>query len=228
MVRKIHRHVRERTSRRRVRAVRAEQRRPGAIVRTGPVFARILEAKLVRRLRGEIGHETAVDGVGVIAFQPVGAAGPRVDVERAVFLLGPGVVVLERQHVAVRQTEIQFGQQRTGTVGAGNRPEIAPQGASIRGVHPSTQRVERGARRPRALLHLIVNLLVVGDEEECAIALQGSAEGEAELVLTEVGLERHSGMDWGARQSGRLPEIVHRAAQLVRSRLRNHVHETAR
>src|SRR5260370_31610 len=60
----------------------------------------------------------------MIALQSVGAARPRVNIECPVLLLGPGVVVLERQRVPVRQPEVELGEQRTSIIGAGDRAKI--------------------------------------------------------------------------------------------------------
>src|SRR5207245_10449917 len=126
----------------------------------------------------------------MILLDPVGAGTPGVYVEGAVVLLGPGVVVLERQVMPVGKPPVDLHESRAGVVGPRDRPEVPAQRASERRVHPPREGVESRARRPRLLLDLVVHLLIVGDEEECLVALQGTAEREAELVLAEVRRER--------------------------------------
>ena len=82
----IHRDIRER-ARSTVHTVRAECRTARPIVRPGPILARILEAEFVREIGLQIGHETAIHRVGMVLLQPIGAARPGIDVERAVLLL---------------------------------------------------------------------------------------------------------------------------------------------
>src|SRR5206468_4049281 len=90
---------------------------------------------------------------------------------------------------------------------------------------------EREARRPRLLLHLAVDLLVIGDEEERLVPLERPAQREAELVLVEVGLEAlhraaREAMLRRAGDSVELPEVVERAVEQVGAGLGDHVHES--
>src|SRR5207253_8162444 len=103
--------------------------------------------------------------------------------------------------------------------------------AAERSIHPRRERVERRARRPVLLLHLVVDLLVVGDEEERLVALERTTEREAELMLAEVGLEalhRAAGETMLRRAGNRveLAEVVDRAPQLIGAGLRDDVDET--
>jgi len=93
-------------------------------IRTRPILAGILEAELVRRPRRQEGDEASVHGMRPILFQAVRAHAPRVHIERAVLLLGPGVVVLERQVVTIGQPEVELCQGRPRVVGAGDRGEV--------------------------------------------------------------------------------------------------------
>src|SRR5947208_7553254 len=77
------------------------------------------------------------------------------------------------------------------------------------------------------MFHLIIDLLIVGQEEEGPIALQRPAEREPELVLSKVRLERHTGVRGSAGDRIRLAEVVQRAAQLIGPRLRDYVDEPA-
>ncbi len=161
----------------------------------------------------------------MILLETVGATTPAVHVECAVLLLGPGVVVLDRRIVPVGETEVELGQQRPRVVGARNRAIIAPQRAAIGRIHPGAQR-RRDAVGVR-LLGLVVDLLVVGHEEEGAIALDRPAQRESELVLCEIGRQPQVAMVRLPRERAVLSIIVHRAVQLIRARLRHHVHEAA-
>ena len=162
----------------------------GTAVGPGPVFARDLEPELVRQARRQEGGEAAVDGVGPVALEPVGAAAPEVHVEGPVLLLGPGVVVLERQIVPVGEPPVELHQGGPGVVGARDRAVVQaqrrhPERAAIGRIHPRAQR--RAGEAPRVfLLDLVVELLIVRREEEQPVALDRAAEREPELVLAEV------------------------------------------
>ena len=201
-------------------------------VRPGSVLARDLEPELVRQPRRQEGGEAAVDGVGPIALEAVGAAAPGVHVEGPVLLLGPRVIVLERQIVPVGEPPVELHQGGPGVVGARDRPVVQAQRrraerAAIGRIHPRAQR--RAGEAPRVLLlDLVVDLLIVGRKEEQPVALDRAAEREPELVLAEI---RHVGHRPVTRVGGEgvvLAEIVQRSAQLVRARLRDHVDEPAR
>ena len=127
---------------------------------------------------------------------------------------------------------VELDERRPGIVGARDRPAVQterrrPEGTTIGRVQPGSQ---RSAGKPARvlLLDLVIQLLVVGDEEEQFVARDGTAEGEPELVLAEV---RRVGSRCvrGVRREGViLPEVVQRSAQLVGARLRDDVDEPAR
>ena len=166
----------------------------------------------------------------MILLDPIGAPAPGVHVEGAVLLLRPGVVVLERQGMTVGEPPIDLHKRRAGVVGARDRLKIPVQGACIRRVHPLHQGVECGARRARLLFHVVVHLFVVGNKEERLVLLQRAPQREPELMLPEIGFERLRravgvGVRRRARHGIRFAEVVHRALELVRAGLGNHVHE---
>ena len=112
-----------------------------------------------------------------------------------------------------------------------DRAEVSRQRATERGVEEGDQRGSISAE-PVLLLDLVVDLLVVGQEEEDLVLHDRPAEGEAELVLAEVGREPggragREGVREVARERVVLPEVVQRAVQLVGARLGDHVHEPA-
>src|SRR3989442_3985003 len=96
-----------------------------------------------------------------------------------------------------------------GIVGQRDGSEVPAQGAGVRRVHPPGEGVERGARRARLLLDIVVHLLIVGDEEERLVALQRAAEREAELMLAEVRCERLRTV----REIGREPVVLAEVVQ---------------
>ena len=214
------------------------ERRPRArvdrsVVRPRPVLARILEPDLVGRVGTKEGVQAAVDGVGVVALQAIGGRSPRIKVELAVLLLRPGVVVLQRQVVPLRQMEVELHERRARVVGACDRPEVLGQGAIERGAEERRERVERRRLRPGGLLRLVVDLLVVGKEVERLILLQRAAQGEAKLVLREIRIEfldrpAGEGVLRCAGEGVELAEVVQRAVHLVGAGLGDHVHETGR
>src|SRR6266404_5097160 len=134
-------------------------------IRTRPILAGILEAELVRRPRRQEGDEASVHGMRPILFQAVRAHAPRVHIERAVLLLGPGVVVLERQVVTIGQPEVELCQGRPRVVGAGDRGEVTRE-LGIPGCEERLQGVGRRGTRPVLLLYLVIDLLVIGEKEE--------------------------------------------------------------
>ncbi len=167
----------------------------------------------------------------VALLQTVGAGAPRIHVERAVLLLGPGVVVLERQIVLVREPEVELGERRPRVVGAGDRAEVVHE-LGVSGPQKRLERVELRARRPGLLLDVVVDLLVVRQEVEHPVTLERPSEREPELILREVGLELRDHASRGrvlrrARDLIELAEVVQRAPSLVRTGLRDHVHEAA-
>ena len=169
--------------------------------------------------------------MGPILFQAVGTRAPRVHVEGAVLLLGPGVVVLERQVVTIGQPEVELREGRPRVVGAGDRAEVGRE-HRITGRQERLEGVELGAGRSTLLLDLVIDLLVVRQKEERFVPLDRPAEREAELILRKVGLEPRDGARRGsvlgrARDGVELPEVVQRATHLVGTGLGDHVHESA-
>ena len=168
--------------------------------------------------------------MGPVLLQAVRARAPGVDIERSVLLLGPGVVVLERQGVPVGQPEVDLREPGPGVIRTGDGTEIARQ-LRIAGAEERCERVQRRARRPVLLLHVVVDLLVVREKIEDPVPLERAAQGETELTLGEVGLERRHlagrvGVFRGSRQGVPLAEVVERALGLIGARLGNHVHKT--
>ncbi len=130
--------------------------------------------------------------MGEVALDGVGAPGPGVDIEGAVLLAGVGVVVLEGGVVALVQAEIELGHEGVGRIGAGDGPEVTGQRAAEGGIHKG-QQVGVDQCLPVGLLGLVIDLLVIGEEEEDLVAHNGPAEGGAELVLGEVGRKAGGG-----------------------------------
>ena len=91
----VHPRVGERPTCRRVRGVGTERRGSCPAVGARAVLSGVLEAELVRHSGRQIRRERQIARIRMVLLDPVGAAAPGVDVERAVVLLGPGVVVLE-------------------------------------------------------------------------------------------------------------------------------------
>ena len=151
------------------------------VVRTGvgtrPVLPRVLKPQLVGHAGRKERDEAAVHRVGPVLFQAVCTGAPRVHVERAVLLLGPRVVVLERQVVTVRQPKVELGERRPRIVGAGDRPEIVAQ-LRVSAREECCERVERRRMGP-----------VVGDEIKRPVALERTAQREPKLILGKVGVE---------------------------------------
>src|SRR5207247_1427772 len=80
-----------------------------------------------------------------------------------------------------------------GVVGAGDRAVVEAQRAAVGRIHPGAER--EAGKPPRVLLlNLVVQLLVVGDEEEQLVPRDRPAEREPELVMAEVRRVRHRAM----------------------------------
>ena len=202
-----------------------------ALIRPRPVLARPLEPELVRQRGGEERGQAAIDRMGVILLERVGAPPPRVHVERAVLLAGPGIVVLERGVVLRAQPEVELAQQGVGVVGPGDRPELVPEHPAERSVR---ERHQRGVDQAQAigLLDIGVFLLVVREEEERLVPNDRSPERGAKLVLGEVRSEPGGGaarerVGVVGRERVVLAEVVRRAVIFIGARLGDHVEEAA-
>ena len=197
------------------------------IVLTRAVLPRKLEAELVRHAVRELRGELAADGVRKILLDRVGAGSPRVHVERAVHLTAVREIVLERKVVRLVHAIVELQQEHLAIIGAGDRREVVAQGATEGGTQECPQRIQRCAGRPRLLFRLAVDLLVVRREEEQAILHDRSSDGEAELILRKVGIQRDAIALQVARERAVLAVVVHRAAHGVGAALGDHVHESA-
>ena len=153
---------------------------PGRGVDRAPVRARAilageLEAQLVGRARRQQRDQAAVEGVGPVPLHGIGAPRPGVDVEGAVQLLGPGVVVLEGGGVAVREVPVDLGEEGAGVVGAVDGAVVAGQGPVEGGVHEAAQ---PGVDAFGVVLPGVAqDLLVVGGEEEGPVPSSGVRRG---------------------------------------------------
>src|SRR5205823_3947515 len=92
-----------------------------AVVRAGAVLAGKLEAELVEQRAAPGADERSGAGVRGVLLDGVRAASPRVDVEGAVFLLRPGVVVTQRGQIAIGDGPVGLGQQHARVIGALDR-----------------------------------------------------------------------------------------------------------
>ena len=185
--------------------------------------------ELVRDGIGELRPEARVDRVGKVLLETVGAQAPRIHVERPVHLLGPGVVVLERRLVTVAEVEVELRDQGSVVVGPPDRPELVVEQAGPLRLQEVLELLQLGAVHDvaRELLRFARFLLVVGDEEKRLVAHDGASEGEPELAPAELGLA--AAALTGVRSGDGVPlaEVVRGTREIVRARLRDHVHETA-
>ena len=201
----------------------------GALVPARAILARPLDAQLVGEGVGEQRAQAAVDRVGAVALDAVGRCAPRVDVEGAVHLLGPGVVVLERCLVPAVEVQVQLGQQRAGVVRALYRSELVveqPRPAHVQEAF-QLQQIVRVPDIAGRLFRLGGLLQVVGQEEEGAVAHQRAAPGHAGLIAEEIGPPAPARVRERRRNLVPLPVVVGRAGEFVRSRLGDHVDEPA-
>ena len=228
----VHADVGERPPPEAVELRRPRQRRPRherAVVPAGPVLARPLHAELVRERVAEERAQPGVERVRPVPLDAVGRAPPRVDVEGAVHLLGPRVVVLPAELVAGVEGDVDLGEERPGVVGAADGPELVVEEAGPAGLQERLEPGELGRARDAAL-HLPGlgrRLLVVGEEIERAVAHERAAEGAACLVAPEVGLAAAALGRVGGGDLVPLPEVVGRPGRFVRPRLGDDVDEAA-
>ena len=188
-----------------------------AVVGTRPILARVLEAELVEHAARQRRRERPGHGVGEAPLHGVGAAAPRVDVECAVLLFAPGVVVTDAEQVRRVQLIVDLAQEHAGIVGAVNRAVLrrAPDaGEVVHDLRLDPVRVE--------LLGLVELLLVIGQEEEQLVFLERAAEGRSVLLLIE---REFLSLRVLRRQAVRLEEEVRRAAGRVGPRLGDDVDE---
>ena len=156
-----------------------------AAVRTRPVLPGELETELVEDHRREARDERTAAGMRVVLLDRVRAAAPGVDVERPVLLLGPGVVVAQGQEVVGIELPVDLGQQHPRVVGAIDGAVLV--GAAEAGKVVDDPRLDAGGI---GLLGGAAVLVIEGHEVERLVLLEGPAEGEAELLLAEIGLRR--------------------------------------
>ena len=133
--------------------------------------------------------------------------------------------------MTIGQPEVELGEGRPRVVRARDRAEVTRQ-LGIPGSQERHKRVVRRRMHPIFLLHIVIDLLVVCQEEERPVPLERSAEREPELVLGEVGFEFFDGAArervLGSAGDGvELAEIVERSFEIVRPGLGDHVHKTA-
>src|SRR4029077_3932063 len=186
-----------------------------------------LEAELVVDGVGQVRHQAAVDCVRVILLDRIRATTPGVDVEGAAVLSGVRKVVLERSVLRLVDAPIELDERNLRIVGSRNWTEVLGQRATERGGEVVIESGERGARRTGLLLHVVVYLLVVGDEVEKLVPYDRAAQGHAELMLPEVGLERLVQVRCVRRQRSVLSEVVQCAVQVIGAALRDDVDESA-
>ncbi len=113
----VHPGVGKRPLRRRVRRIGTERRGAGPVVGPWAILSGVLEAELVRHHGRQIRRERQIAGIGMVLLDPVGAATPAVDVEGAVVLLGPRVVVLERQVMPLGKPPVDLDESGARVVG---------------------------------------------------------------------------------------------------------------
>ena len=228
----VHRDVGERPSAEGRELRRAGGARPGqqrAVVPAGPVLARPLDTQLVGERVGEQGAQAAVDRVRPVPLDPVGRRPPGVDVEGAVHLLRPRVVVLERGLVPAVEVQVHLGEQGARVVGAPDRSELVVEQPRPARPEKAVQPLQVGRVRDaaRRLLGLVGRLLVVGEEEERPVAHERAAQRGARLVAAEVRLPAAPRRRKRRRDRAPLAVVVRRAGQVVGPRLRDHVDEPA-
>ena len=167
--------------RRRGRGRHARLQRPA--VGPGTVLPRPLQPELVRRAVAEQGTQAEVDGVRVVLLDAVRGQTPGIDVEGAVHLLRPRVVVLDRSLVPLAQVEVQLGDQGAVVVGALDGSELVVEQAGPAAPQEAVEPREVGwtGDLPDGLFRFISVLLVVGAEEEHPLPPDRSAEREAVL-----------------------------------------------
>ena len=200
-----------------------------SLIPARPVLARPLHAQLVGECVGEQRAQTAVEGIGVVPLDTVGRRAPRVDVERAVHLRRPGVVVLERRLVPAVQVQIELGQERAGVVGPPDRAELVVEQSRPARVQKALQleQVLRVLDVAGCLLRFGGLLEVVGQEKEGAVAHERAAPGHARLIAIEIGPSAAARLRERRGNLVPLPEVVGRAGECVGARLGDHVDEPA-
>ena len=203
-----------------------EQRSP---VPARPVLARPLQAQLVGKGVAQQRAQTGVDSVGAIPLDPVGRGAPGIDVEGAVHLLRPGVVVLDRGLLSAAQVQIELGQQRARIVGAPDRPEFVVEQSRPACLQKALQALQVGRIADSAgrLLGLGGRLLVVGQEEERPVPNERPAQCPAHLIAVKVGPPAAARFRKRGGDLIPLPEVVGGAGQPVGARLGDHVDEAA-
>ena len=203
-----------------------EQRSP---VPARPVLAGSLHAQLVGEGVGQQRAEAGVDRVRAVSFDPVGRGSPGIDVEGAVHLFRPGVVVLDRGLVAAVEVEVELGQQRARVVGAPDVPELVVEQARPARLQKALQALQVLGIADAAgrLLGLGRRLLVVGQEEEGPVPHQRAAHCPTQLIAVEVGPLAAALLRKGGGDLIPLPEVMGGAGQMVGARLGDYVDEAA-
>ena len=165
----------------------------------------------------------------VVALDAVRGAAPGVDVECPVHLLRPCVVVLEGCLVALACRHVQLGDQRARVVGALDRTELVVEEPGPAPPEEASQPLEILFAPDPALplLRLRRALLVVGEEEEGAVAHDRTAQGEPELAAAELGFSAPAGRGMRRRYPVPLAVDVGGAGEVVRARPGHDVHEPA-
>ena len=132
--------------------------------------------------------------------------------------------------MTVAEVEVELRHERPVVVGAADRTELVVEPAGPLRLKEVLQLIEFGGVHDvaRELLRLARLLLVVGDEEKRPVAHDRAAEGEAELAAPELGLPASALARVCGGDGIPLAEVVRRARELVRARLRDDVHEAAR
>src|SRR2546423_1220334 len=198
-------------------------------IRTRAILASELESELVVDIVGEIRDQTAVDRVGVILLDRIGASRPGIDVEGAVILARVGEVILERRDVDGVDAPIQLDHCDLRIIGTLNRTEVAGEHATECGREICLQRIEGRIGRAGLLLYLRINLLIISSEVKELVLHDRTAQCDAKLVLPEIGFESEPGMRRVGGERTILSEIMKSAMHLVGAPLGDHVDEaTAR
>ena len=192
------------------------------VVRTRAIFARVLRAKFVENVRAEDRDDLSAHGIRRIALDGVGAAAPRVDVERTVLLLRPCVVVAQREDVARARVPVGLEEGDARVVGALDR-SVFIRAAEFR------QRIDDALFDARGigLLRRRRFLQIDRGKVEEAIFLQRTAKREAGLILIGIELRRFRtvGIFRAGAERVVFQHEMRGTLHVVRARLRDHVDE---
>jgi len=151
-----------------------------AVVGPRAILAGQLETELIVPARRQRRDQRTGNGVGGVLLLRVGAAAPGIDVEGAVLLLGPGVVVAQREQVVAIDMPVDLGEVDAGIIGAGDGSVFVRAAKRGQGVDHALL----DARRV-GLLGGAAALNVEGREEERLVLHDRTAEGESDLLLVE-------------------------------------------